>query len=112
MRLSIKSKVSLSISCTVLLVFFAYIVLNYYMTKSKLVYEMEERMKVITQQISITMQQSHHVDEAIENMLAEWLYNVSMEAAKRLPLEYEQITDQDLVDLTHELGITHIALLQ
>ncbi|MGZ9586678.1 ATP-binding protein [Paenibacillus marinisediminis] len=112
MRLSIKSKVSLSIACTVLLVFFVYIVLNYYMTKSKLVYEMEERMKVITQQISITMQQSYHVDEAIENMLAEWLYNTSKVAAKRLPLEYERITNNDLVDLTQDLGITHIALLQ
>lgn len=112
MRLSIKSIVSITLSITVLLILLISLVLNYVTTKEKLLYELEERMKVITQQITVTIRQSQNADEVVEKLLAERLYNAATLAAKELPPDAASITNNQLVKLSKKLGITYISLLQ
>lgn len=112
MRLSIKSKVSITISITVFLMLFLFMVINYVTTKEKLLYELEERMKVITQQITVTIRQSQNADEVVEQLLAEKLYHAATLAAKELPPDAASVTNKQLDKLSKKLGVTYISLLQ
>ncbi|MCG7410682.1 ATP-binding protein [Paenibacillus sp. ACRRX] len=112
MRLSIKGKLSISISCALLIVLLLHMVLNYYTTKDKLIEEMEARMEVITQQISISMRQSQYADHVVEDLLAEKLHMASIYAASRLPTDIRDITNEQLKQISHEVGISQVSLLQ
>lgn len=112
MRLSIKIKVTVMISITVLLILLVSLILNYVTTKDKLLYELEERMKVITQQTTLSIRQSQNADDVVERLLAERLYNAATAAAEELPLDAASITNKQLFELSKKLDVTYISLLQ
>lgn len=112
MRLSIRTKLSLFIFATVLLTLSVNMILNYYSTKSKLIHEMEERMKIITQQVSLTMLQSQYADDIVERLLAEKLNGMAIQAGDKLPPKAADITNNDLRNLSRQIGVSHISVLQ
>ncbi|PZM63192.1 sensor histidine kinase [Paenibacillus dendritiformis] len=111
MKLSIKAKLSISISCIVLVVLLLHMTLTYNITKDKLIEEMQQRMNVIAQQINISYKQSLQTSQAFEIQLAEKLYIASIYAADKLPAKVEEVTNEQLEKLCKELGIAHISLL-
>ncbi|MBD8500499.1 PAS domain S-box protein [Paenibacillus arenosi] len=112
MRLSIKGKLSLSISCTVLVALLLHMVLNYYTTKTKLVDALEDQMAALTQQISLSVEQAYETERVIDDLLAMQLYTDSLYINARLPVDVEQISSEQLKEISQELEIAHISLLQ
>lgn len=111
MKLSIKAKLSISISCIVLVVLLLHMTLTYNITKDKLIEEMQQRMNVIAQQINISYKQSLQASQAFEIQLAEKLYIASIYAADKLPAKVEEVTNEQLEKLSKELGLADISLL-
>ncbi|UHA75277.1 ATP-binding protein [Paenibacillus sp. 481] len=111
MRLSIKAKLSIFISCTVLLALLMHMIVNYYTTKSKLTEEIEQRMRVTAQQIDISVKQARHAAQLLDEQLAEKLYVASVHIASKLPPDIEDVRDGQLTELSKELRISHISLL-
>ncbi|MBR2568683.1 MAG: PAS domain S-box protein [Paenibacillus sp.] len=112
MKLSIKGKLSLSISIIMFVVLLTHMIFNYYSMRTRLMSEMEERAKIISEQVSISMIQAQRAEQAIGDLLAEQLYAASVYAAEKLPPKLSDITPYDLYKITGELNISDLSLLQ
>lgn len=111
MRLSIKAKLSISIACIVFVVLLLHMILTYNITKDKLVEEIQQRMNAIAQQINVSVQQSRMAANSFEEQLAEKLHIASMYAADKLPPRIASITNEQLQQISTDIGISHISLL-
>lgn len=112
MKLSIKGKLSLSISSIMFVVLLTHMIFNYYSMRTRLMSEMEERAKIISEQVSISMIQSQRAEQVIGDLLGEQLYAASIYAAEKLPSKLSEVTPIDLYKIIGELDISHISLLQ
>jgi len=109
--LSIKVKLSLIISSTLIAIMLFNIVLSYFSTKENMREDSENKMNATAKQIAIEFEQARTGAEYVEQLIGEKLYMASIAVARELDPDIHQIRNEDLKQLSRRLGISHIALL-
>lgn len=111
MPLSIKTKLSLIMSISVLFILLLNIALNFYTTQENLRQDSETKMTVAATQIAITVEQTEYSFKYVDTIFSDLLWVAAVNAAKSLDSDYRNITNEELVGLSQELGVDHISLL-
>ncbi|PAK47785.1 ATP-binding protein [Paenibacillus sp. 7541] len=109
--MSIKTKLSMILSISVLFILLLNITLNYYTTQENLQQDSEAKMVMAATQIAITVEQTAYSSGYVDGVFADMLRVASINAARSLDPDIRNITNEELVDLAAELGVTHISLL-
>lgn len=109
--MSIKTKLSLIMSISVLFILLLNIALNFYTTQENLRQDSETKMVMAATQIAITVEQTEYSSRYVDGVFGDLLRVASVNAAKMLDPDITNITNEDLVKLSEELGVTHISLL-
>lgn len=109
--LSIKTKLSLIISSTLLVIMFLNIALSYYSTKENLRTDSETKIMLTAKQIAIEVDQAHKGAAYVEQLLDEKLRLASLYAAQKLPSDIRRVSSYELEALSRSLGISHISLI-
>ena len=68
-------------------------------------------MVMAATQIAITVQQTGFSSAYVDNIFGDMLKVVAVNAAKALDPDINNITNQQLVELSKEIGVTHISLM-
>lgn len=111
MPLSIKTKLSLIMSISVLFILLLNITLNFYTTQENIRQDSETKMVMTATQIAITVEQAEYSSRYVDGMFSDQLRVAAINAAKVLDPDYRNITNGELVKLSDELGVDHISLL-
>ncbi|WP_054955422.1 PAS domain S-box protein [Paenibacillus dakarensis] len=109
--MSIKIKLSLIMFISVLLILLLNITLNFYTTQENLRQDSETKMVMAATQIAITVEQTEYSTRYVDGVFSDMLRVTAINAAKRLDKDYNNITNEQLVKLSEELGVDHISLL-
>ncbi|MDT8858886.1 EAL domain-containing protein [Alkalihalobacillus sp. MEB130] len=109
--MSIKKKLPLLFTSLVLCVLIANSVLHYERSKAKLLDFNEREINLITQEVSYQVENAKNGALYVEDMLARELRTASIAAKYALPPNYEDVTNEQLVQLADELMVSHITLL-
>jgi len=109
--LSIKYKLTLVMSGSLLLILLLYILLSFYTTQDNLKRDSESKMLIAARQIAASIEQSQYSSKYVEEEAGELLRMASVLAAKELPADYHDIDNESLRKLSKEVGVTHISLL-
>lgn len=110
-QLSIKTKLSMILSISVLFILLLNLTLNYYTTQENLQQDSEAKMVMAATQIAITVEQTAYSSGYVDGVFADMLRVAAVNAARTLDPDIHNITNEELVDLAAELGVTHISLL-
>lgn len=111
MPLSIKTKLSLIMSVSVLFILLLNITLNFYTTQENLRQDSETKMIMAATQIAITVEQTEYSSRYVDGIFGDLLRVASINAANALDPDYRNITNEELGELSEELGVNHISLL-
>jgi len=98
-------------SISVLFILLLNITLNYYTTQENLQQDSETKMVMAATQIAITVQQTGFSSAYVDNIFGDMLKVAAVNAAKALDPDINNITNQQLAELSKEIGVTHISLL-
>lgn len=109
--MSIKTKLSLIMSVSVLFILLLNIALNFYTTQENLRRDSETKMVMTANQIAITVEQTEFSSRYVDGVFGDLLHVASLNAAKMLDPDIANITNEELVKLSEELGVTHMSLL-
>lgn len=109
--MSIKYKLTLVMSGSLLLILLLYILLSFYTTQDNLKRDSESKMLIAARQIAASIEQSQYSSKYVEEEAGELLRMASVLAAKELPADYHDIDNESLRKLSKEVGVTHISLL-
>lgn len=109
--MSIKTKFSIIFSIFVTLVLLANNTLNYIMTKEQLKMNEEIQVEMIAKEIAISIENSEVGAKYVEDIIGEQLRAVAIAAKNELDPDYNKVTNEELVRLSEELGVSHITLL-
>lgn len=109
--MSIKTKLTLMMTVSVLIILLLNITLTYYTTQENLRRDSENKMKAVAEQIVYSIEQSNYSSNYVERQISEVLRLTAIMAAKELDPDINNITNEQLVALSKELGVSHISLL-
>ncbi|WP_268794536.1 HAMP domain-containing protein [Paenibacillus sp. DMB20] len=109
--MSIKTKLSLIMSVSVLFILLLNITLNFYTTQENLRQDSETKMVMAATQIAITVEQTEFSSTYVDGVFGDLLRVASVNAAKALDPDINNITNEELGALSRELGVDHISLL-
>ncbi|MBD8496815.1 sensor histidine kinase [Paenibacillus arenosi] len=84
----------------------------YYSAKNALLSSNQERMELVSRHILYMIEYSQQVANHSENLMADSLRMAAIAAKLKLPRKLEDVTNEQLIELTHELGISHLTLFQ
>jgi len=110
--LSIKAKLSFSISVIVAVILTLSTLLYYYTTKTEAEDNLEAQFTNIAKQISSTVEASENARQYMENTLGDKLRIASLAVKAQLDPEIKNVTNEQLVKLSAQLGVEHITLWQ
>lgn len=110
--MSIKAKLSFSISIIVAIILILNII--FYSASSKSTEEalMEQRMQTIAKQIGVTIESIKQSSHFMETELGKKLHMASLVVKDRLDPDINNVTEQQLIELSKELQIDDISLWQ
>ncbi len=109
--MSIKNKLTLIMSGSLLLILLLYILLSFYTTQANLRKDSESKMLVAARQIAASIEQSRYSSEYVERQIGEMLRMAAILAAKELPEDYHDIEPSQLKRLSEEVGVTDISIM-
>ncbi|MFU1796971.1 ATP-binding protein [Paenibacillus azoreducens] len=109
--MSIKYKLTLIMSGSLLLILLIYILLSFYTTQANLKQDSENKMLDVARQVAASIEQSQYSSEYVEKQVGRLLRLASVLAAKVLPEDYHEIDNDQLKELSKEIGVTDISLL-
>lgn len=109
--LSIKNKITLIMSGSLLLILLLYILLSFYTTQANLKKDSESKMLIAARQVAASIEQSRYSSDYVERQIGEMLRIASILAAKELPEDYHDIDNNKLKKLSQEVGVTDISLM-
>ncbi|WP_332634141.1 putative bifunctional diguanylate cyclase/phosphodiesterase [Halalkalibacter flavus] len=109
--MSIKKKLPLIFTLLVLCILIAHSSLHYMRSKDKLVEYKEREIELITQEISFQVENAKGGALYVEDIMGRELRTASIAIRNSLPANYEDVTNEQLVELAEELMISHITLL-
>ncbi|PYE42731.1 PAS domain S-box protein [Paenibacillus barcinonensis] len=110
--MSIKTKLSMIMSCSVLVILILNIALSYYTTEENLRQDSENKMVLTAKQIAISVEQNQYSSDYVKRQIGNNLWLASVMAANELDPDIRKITNEELVQLSHKLGVSHISLLE
>lgn len=108
--MSIKAKLSFSISIIVSVILALSILIYYFSTKSELESQVQEQVHNIAKQIGITLDTSETAVQSIEDTVGEMLRASAMAAMVQLDPDINNVNNEQLVALSKKIGVDHISL--
>nr|WP_263325152.1 EAL domain-containing protein [Neobacillus sp. Marseille-Q6967] len=109
--MSIKRKLPLIFTVLVFLILLLNNVFQYIRSKNQLLDYNEQQISLITKEVSFQVENSTGGALYVEDLLARELRTASLAIVKELPADYHDVTNEQLVALAEELGVSHITLL-
>ncbi|MET3939006.1 two-component system, sporulation sensor kinase E [Paenibacillus sp. PvP094] len=111
-KLSIKTKLSMIMSCSVLVILILNIALSYYTTEENLRQDSETKMVLTAKQIAISVEQNQNSLDYVKRQIGNNLWLASVMAAEELDPDINNITNEELVRLSKKVGVSHISLME
>jgi PAS domain S-box-containing protein len=108
--LSIKAKLSLLITLIVTVTLTLNISIFYYSSKTELQANAEQQMITIAKQIGTSLNAGESSRKFMEDTIGEKLRAVAIAAQNELDPHIDRVRNEDLVRLSHKLGVDHITL--
>ncbi|NIK79106.1 two-component system, sporulation sensor kinase E [Paenibacillus castaneae] len=108
--MSIKAKLSFSISIIVTVVLALSIIIYYFTTKSELESQVVEQVHNIANQIGITLESSEAAVQSMEDTIGEKLRTAALSAKLQLDPDINNVKNEQLVELSQQLGVDYISL--
>lgn len=109
--MSIKRKLPLLFSLLVFLILLLNNTFQYIRSKNQLLVYNEKQIALITKEVSFQMENTTQGSLYVEDIIARELRTASIAISKELPPDYHDVTNEQLIDLAKELGVSHITLL-
>ncbi|MGM0904865.1 MAG: EAL domain-containing protein [Bacillota bacterium] len=109
--MSIKKKLPLIFTTMVLCIVIANSTLHYFRSKEKLVEYNERETELIIQEISYQIENSREGALYVENILGRELRTASIAIQNALASDYQDVSNEHLVELADQLMVSHITLL-
>ncbi|MCF2938133.1 PAS domain S-box protein [Paenibacillus alkaliterrae] len=110
--MSIKAKLSFSISIIVAVILALSIIIYYFSTKAEIQKGVEEQVAFIAGQIGSTLETSESAVQFMEKTIGDKLRAAAMSAKLLLDPDINNIKNEQLVELSKRLGVDHITLWQ
>ncbi|NUU74201.1 ATP-binding protein [Paenibacillus xylanilyticus] len=110
--MSIKTKLSMIMSCSVLVILVLNIALSYYTTEENLRQDSETKMVLTAKQIAISVEQNQNSLDYVKRQIGNNLWLASVMAAEELDPDINNITNEELVRLSKKVGVSHISLME
>lgn len=111
-NLSIKTKLSMIMSCSVLVILVLNIALSYYTTEENLRQDSENKMVLTAKQIAIAVEQNQYSSDYVKRQIGNNLWLAAVMAAEELDPNINNITNEELVRLSQKVGVSHISLME
>src|SRR5579875_485851 len=111
-RFSLRNKVLIIFLSTVSVILLLSNYLFYLSSQNILVQDANQQNRVLSKEISSQIQISELGKQSIENLVGDELRIAALVAKYALNPDAAKISNQELVQLSHEIGITDITLLQ
>lgn len=111
-NLSIKTKLSMIMSCSVLVILVLNIALSYYTTEENLRQDSETKMVLTAKQIAIAVEQNQYSSDYVKRQIGNNLWLAAVMAAEELDPDINNITNEELVRLSQKVGVSHISLME
>ncbi|XEC95230.1 ATP-binding protein [Paenibacillus tarimensis] len=108
--MSIKLKLSLFISLIVAVVLTLNISFYYISSRNEMLANAEQQSEVIARQIGATVEVSEQAKRHIEDSLGSMLRMAAIAAKHQLPNDIDEVSNEQLADISEQLGIDHITL--
>lgn len=105
-----KMKLSAIFIATIVVLFAVNNSIYYFSTKSLLTDELDERMESVARQIRISIDQASYGATFMEALMAENLRAASIAIQHRLDADYNQVSNQELLELRELLDVDNITL--
>ncbi|PWK15603.1 two-component system, sporulation sensor kinase E [Tumebacillus permanentifrigoris] len=110
--LSIKRKLAIIFSIIVSSVLIANNALYYYTTRELLINDQQQQMEAIAREIGVAIEHSEQGSAYVEEMIGEKLRLASIAAQAVLDPDIDKVTNEQLVEVSRTLGISHITLFK
>lgn len=110
--MSIKSKLSIIFSIVVSIILILSNTLNYFFTKNLLENDQKHQMDILANEFKISIEQAEIGSKYIEDLIGEKLRYAAMHAKSNLDPKLENVSNEELVKLSQQLGVSHITLFQ
>ncbi|GLX70006.1 sensor histidine kinase [Paenibacillus glycanilyticus] len=108
--MSIKTKLAWFISLTVIVILTLNLSIYYFSTSSQLKQDAEKQMIGVAKQVGEMLDATQKSKQLIEDSVGEKLRLASVTAQARLNPDLAQVTNEELVNLSHTLHVDHITL--
>ncbi|MBO0962486.1 EAL domain-containing protein [Neobacillus sp. MM2021_6] len=109
--MSIKRKIPLLFSLLVFLILLTNNAFHYFRSKNQLLEYNEIVIKMIVKEVSFQVKNTKSSSLYVEDILGKDLRTASLAIKNVLPARYQDITNEQLVSLAKETGVSHITLL-
>jgi diguanylate cyclase (GGDEF)-like protein len=110
--MSIKKKLPLLFSVLVLCILIANNTHHYIRSKNNLIKNNEREISLIAQQLSYLVETAKEGSLYVENIIGRELRTASIAIRNSLPPKHEDVTNEQLKELSNELMVSHITLLK
>jgi two-component system, sporulation sensor kinase E len=108
--LSIKAKLSFSISIIVAIILVLSLTIYYISSKAEVQANLEQQVNNIAKQISLTIEASESARQSMEDTMGEKLRIAAIAAQQQLDPDIDNVKNEQLVELSRKLGVDHITL--
>jgi diguanylate cyclase len=109
--MSIKRKLPLIFCLLVFFILLSNNAFHYIRSKNQLLSNNERQIELITKEVSFQVENTRRGSLYVEDILARELRTASLAILSKLPPDYGDITNDQLVKLAKEVGVSHITLL-
>ncbi|MCM3791407.1 EAL domain-containing protein [Domibacillus indicus] len=109
--MSLKKKLSFIFSLIVTIILILNNILFYYYTRDLLIKDQEKQMDLLGQEISIAIEHSQYTVGSLEQQKGEELRTAAIAAQNVLSPDIKEVTNEQLVELSKKLGVSHITLM-
>lgn len=110
--LSIKRKLVIFFSVIVSSILLVNDVLFYVSTREMLINDQRHQMEAIAREIGVAIEHSEQGSKYVEEIIGEQLRAVAIAAQASLDPDIHKVTNDQLVELSQKLGVSHITLFQ
>ncbi|HTG71296.1 MAG TPA: PAS domain S-box protein [Candidatus Udaeobacter sp.] len=108
--MSIKAKLSFSISIIVAIILVLSLTIYYISSKAEVQANLEQQVNNIAKQISLTIEASESARQSMEDTMGEKLRIAAIAAQQQLDPDIDNVKNEQLVELSRKLGVDHITL--
>lgn len=109
-RMSIKKKIPFIFSLVVLVILTTFSTIHYIRWENKVMERYESDISMITREVTYHVNRSKETTQFIEEMMGRELRTASIAVKHMIDDEYENVTNEELVEIAKELMLAHITL--